>query len=209
MLYVRFSVLLKVLVHIMLSVPLNLTPQLLYSSQDDDSGIEDVEPRRRPSPTDMGTEEVPEEDHDAGETLQDHLDTVKRAREGDIEAQDDLRRNYENFFDEETDEKASWDQVEQYIRDEYLAEEGQELDSAESSDDSAGSSDNDSSGNGNSAPGPSGDSAGPSGESSEKVNKRDRSDSLTESENSNKRFKQDSSDVNNDTELGDFIDPDA
>ena len=116
---------------------LNLSPQLLFS---DDEGEEDVESspegeedvESSPDGEDRGRdiEEIPEEEHNAPEYIQDDLEKIDRVRKADPndeEAQkelEELKDKYENFFDRESgnNEEQGLDQLEEYLEEEFPGE---------------------------------------------------------------------------------------
>ena len=136
-------ILLTVLVKIFLtktsatSTMLNLSPQLLFS---DDEGEEDVESspegeedvESSPDGEDRGRdiEEIPEEEHNAPEYIQDDLEKIDRVREADPndeEAQrklEELKDKYKEFFDIESgnNEEEGLNQLEEYLEEEFPGE---------------------------------------------------------------------------------------
>ena len=110
-----------------ISTMLNLSPQLLFS---DDEGEEDVE--SSPDGEDRGRdiEEIPEEEHNAPEYIQDDLEKIDRVREADPndeEAQrklEELKDKYKEFFDIESgnNEEEGLNQLEEYLEGEFPGE---------------------------------------------------------------------------------------
>ena len=97
------------------------------SSQSDDSGYGDMDegPYQtygsgdQPDPEEQSVEKAPSS-HNAPEQLQDDLDKVDEASDGDSEANLYLRRNYPAFFDQ--DDESAFQSIRAYIYEEFEAE---------------------------------------------------------------------------------------
>ena len=106
------------------------------------------------------------DDHNAPEEIIDDLDTIDKARNGDPDALDEIKREYPEFFKENSDEEGL-DQVEEYLESEFEGEhEISELEAnaleqnGEGDADSSRPGPSNSSGSSGSDPGPSNSSGG-------------------------------------------------
>ena len=83
------------------------------SDRDSDMDLDD--------PEDQSVEEIKDPEHNAPERIMDDLDQVDKARNGDPDALDYLRREFTSFFDDVSEEEAL-DDIEEYLENEFHPE---------------------------------------------------------------------------------------